>query len=377
MKSLIIITIGLFLSMQSLAQKNEVFLIAGTYTSGKSEGIYVYRYQQDQMEASPVFTATGIKNPSFLTFAPGGTKVYAVSELNGNGNAGMVVSYDFNPATGALRKLNEQLSGGDDPCYVTVDKTNKWVIVGNYSSGSLSVLPIQTDGSLGAAVTKITHSGSGPDKSRQENPHVHATVISPDNRYLFAPDLGIDKIMIYRFNAKDGKLKAARQPYASTNPGSGPRHFSFHPNGKFAYILEEMTGSVTTFRYNAKSGGLKPIQHISSVPEGFKGLAGSADIHLSADGRFLYASNRGESNTIAIYSVHQSDGKLTLLGHQSTKGKGPRNFSITPDEKHLIVANQGSDEMVIFNRNMETGLLTDTGKRIAVPTPVCIAWRLN
>ncbi len=377
MKRFIIITVGLFLSLHSQAQKNEIFLIAGTYTSGNSEGIYVYRYLQDKLEASPVFTATGIKNPSFLTVAPGGNKIYAVSEMNGNGDAGRVIAYDFDPSTGSMRKLNEQPSGGDDPCYVTVDKTNKWVIVGNYSSGSLSVLPILADGSLGASVTKINHTGSGPDKNRQKKPHVHATVLSPDNRFLFVPDLGTDQIMIYHFNEKTGKLKAAKQPFAKTKPASGPRHFTFHPSGKFAYIMEELSGSVTAFRYTSKSGRLKAFQNISSVPAGFTGQAGSADIHLSADGRFLYASNRGESNTIAIYAVNPADGNLSLIGHRPTLGKGPRNFSITPDGKHLIVANQGSDEMVIFSRNMETGLLTDTGKRIAVPTPVCIAWRIN
>jgi 6-phosphogluconolactonase len=284
------------------------------------------------------------------------------------------VAYDFNTTTGTLTKLNEQASGGDDPCYVLVDHTNKWVFVGNYSSGSFSVLPIMADGSLGAAKTIIKHSGSGTDKSRQEKPHVHATVISPDNRYLFVPDLGIDKIMIYRFDAKDGKLKPAKKAFAATKPGAGPRHFTFHPNGKFAYIIEELTGSVSVFRYNAKTGELKTVQNITSLPVGFTGEAGSADIHLSADGRFLYASNRGQSNTIAIYSVHPTDGKLSLLGHQSTLGKGPRNFSITPDGKQLIVANQGSDELVIFNRNVETGMLTDSGKRISVPTPVCIQW---
>lgn len=358
----------------SLAQNNEYFLFTGTYTTGKSEGIYVFNYQLDKSLATPVYTATGIKNPSFLTLSPDGKKLYAVSEMNGDGNAGKVVAYDFNTTTGKLTKLNEQPSGGDDPCYVLVDHTNKWVFVGNYSSGSFSVLPIMADGSLGAAKTIIKHSGSGTDKSRQEKPHVHATVISPDNRYLFVPDLGIDKIMIYHFDAKDGKVKPAKKAFAATKPGAGPRHFTFHPNGKFAYIIEELTGSVSGFRYNAKTGELKTIQNITSLPAGFTGDAGSADIHLSADGRFLYASNRGQSNTIAIYSVHSTDGKLSPLGHQSTLGKAPRNFSITPDGKQLIVANQGSDEMVIFNRNTETGMLNDSGKRISVPTPVCILW---
>jgi 6-phosphogluconolactonase len=372
------LSISVFLSILffhiSLAQQNEYFLFTGTYTSGKSEGIYVFKYQLDNSVATPFITTTGIKNPSFLSLSPDGKKLYAVSEMNGNGNGGKVVAYDFNASSGTLKKLNEQPSGGDDPCYILVDHTNKWVFVGNYSSGSLSVLPILADGSLGAAKTTIHHSGSGADKSRQEKPHVHATVISPDNRFLFVPDLGIDKIMIYRFNAKNGTLKSGKQAFAETKPGAGPRHFTFHPNGKFAYVLEELSGSVTVFRYNAKSGELKSLQNISSLPDGFSGSAGSADIHLSEDGLFLYASNRGESNTIAIYAVHPSDGKLSLLGHQSTLGKRPRNFSITPDGKQLIVANQDSDELVIFNRNTKTGMLSDSGKRIPAPSPVCIVW---
>jgi len=374
MKFFINTIFSIFLIQVAIAQPAEYFLFTGTYTTGKSEGIYVFNYQLDKSLATPVYTATGIRNPSFLSLSPDGKKLYAVSEMNGDGNSGKVVAYDFNKTTGTLTKLNEQPSGGDDPCYVLVDHTNKWVFVGNYSSGSLSVLPIMADGSLGAAKTNIKHSGSGADKSRQEKPHVHATVISPDNRYLFVPDLGIDKIMIYRFDAKDGKLKPAKQSFAATKPGAGPRHFTFHPNSKTAYVLEELTGSVTVFRYNTRKGRLKPIQNISSLPVGFNGAAGSADIHLSADGRFLYASNRGESNTIAIYAVDAADGKISLLGHQPTLGKGPRNFSITPDGNQLIVANQGSDEMVIFNRNVETGMLTDSGKRISVPTPVCIQW---
>ncbi len=374
MRTFISTIISILLFQISLAQHTAFFLITGTYTTGKSEGIYVFNYQLNNAVATPVFTATGIRNPSFLTLSPDGKKLYAVSEMNGNGNAGKVVAYDFNSTTGSLKKLNEQPSGGDDPCYVLVDHTNKWLFVGNYSSGNFSVLPIMADGSLGIAKTSIQHSGSGADKSRQEKPHVHATVISPDNRFLFVPDLGIDKIMIYRFDAKVGKITPAKQPFAATKPGAGPRHFTFHPNGKTAYVLEELSGSVTVFRYNTRKGALNPVQNISSLPVGFNGAAGSADIHLSADGRFLYASNRGESNTIAIYAVHPADGKLSLIGHQPTLGKGPRNFSITPDGNQLLVANQGSDEMVIFNRNPETGMLIDSGKRISVPTPVCIQW---
>lgn len=377
MRYIINVFLLLLLVNSAIGQKNELFMLIGTYTSGKSEGIYVFKYQADQNEVSPLFIAKGIKNPSFLTLSKDGKNVYAVSELNNNGNGGLVVAYAFNAASGSMQKLNEQPSGGDDPCYVTMDHTGKWVVAGNYSSGTLSLLPVLKDGSLGSPKTTIKHSGSGPNKSRQEKPHVHSTVLSPDNRFLFVSDLGTDKIMIYQFNAKKGTLRPAEQAFAEIKPGGGPRHFSFHPNGKFAYVLEELTGSVTAFRYNSKSGALTTIQQISSLPEGFTGQAGSADIHLSTDGRFLYASNRGESHTIAIYSVNEADGKLTVKGHQSVLGKNPRNFSLSPDGKQLIVANQGSDELVIFNRDFSTGMLTDSGKRIKVPTPVCIVWGKN
>jgi 6-phosphogluconolactonase len=246
--------------------------------------------------------------------------------------------------------------------------------VGNYTSGTLSLLPIRRGGSLGPAVASIQHTGQSVNPERQSSPHVHSTVFSPDNKFLFVPDLGIDKVMIYRFNDKTGALKANNPAFVMTKPGSGPRHFVFHPTKKFAYLVEELTGSVTAYRYFPKTGALELLQNSSTLPPAFLGYAGSADIHISPDGRFLYASNRGESNTIAIFSIDKKSGLLTLVGHQSTLGKTPRNFNFDPGGNFLLVANQGTDDIVIFKIDKTTGMLTDSGKRIAVSKPVCLKW---
>jgi 6-phosphogluconolactonase len=369
MKSLIVSFFASFLLL-SPADK-ESYLITGTYTGGKSEGVYVYKFNSNDgsfKEVSHVKTS----NPSFVAVSPNQKFVYAVHEDAGNnGKGGEISAFSFNKKSGVLTYINEKSTEGDHPCYVTVDKTGKWVIAGNYTGGSLSVLPVQEDGSLGNAVITIQHTGSGPNKERQDKPHVHCTVLSKDNRFLFVPDLGIDKVMIYAFDAKTGKLTPAKQPFAQSRPGSGPRHFTFHPNNKYAYLIEELSGTVEAFQYN--NGSLKNIQRISTMPAGDTSFAGSADIHVSPDGKFLYASNRNTSNTIAIFKISQ-DGKLTLISHQSTLGNTPRNFNFDPSGNFLLVANQNSDQVVIFKRDKTTGLLTDTGKRIDVGKPVCLKW---
>ena len=344
---------------------NEYYLLVGTYTNGKSEGIYVYKFNSSSGEFSPV-SKIWSANPSFLTVSPDTRFVYSVNENQPGG----VSSFSFDKSTGNLRELNKQPSGGDHPCYITTDKTGRWVITGNYSGGNLSVLPVNNDGSLEKPVQTINHEGSSVNTGRQEKPHVHATVFSPDGKYLFVPDLGIDKVMVYKFNSKKGKLSAHSSPFAAATPGSGPRHFDFHPSGKYAYLMEELSGNVTAYSY--KKGKLTFIQKISALPANYKGSAGSADIHVSPDGKFLYSSERGEANTIAIFSIDEKSGKLTAMGHRSTEGRTPRNFNFDPSGNFLLVANQNSGEIVIFRRN--AGLLEDTGKRIKAPSPVCIKW---
>ena len=348
------------------------YLITGTYTTGKSEGIYVYQFNSDDGSAKAV-SSVKISNPSFVAVSPNEKFIYSVEENAADkGNGGSITAFSFDKTTGKLTYINRQPSAGDHPCYVSTDKTGRWVAAGNYTSGSLSILPVQADGSLGTARTIIKHEGSGPNKSRQNIPHVHCTFFSPDNRFLFVPDLGIDKVMIYAFDETTGKITTAKQPFAESVPGSGPRHFSFHPLNKYAYLMQELSGTVTVFKY--KNGKLKNRQIISSMPAGDTSFAGSADIHVSPDGKFLYASNRAESNTIAIFSINQKNGKLSLISHQSTLGKTPRNFNFDPTGNFLLVANQNSDAIVIFKIDKQTGLLTDTNNRIDVGKPVCLKW---
>ncbi len=357
------------LFLKSPAQ--EYTMIVGTYDSPKSEGVYVYKFNSTDGSAKEI-SHVKTSNPSFVTFSPDGKFVYAVHETAPqDGKGGDIASFSFNKEKGTLTFINRQLSGGDHPCHVETDKTGKWLSASNYSSGSLSMLPINPDGSLGKATT-IQHRGVGKNPERQKGPHTHGAIISADNRQLIVTDLGIDKVLIYSLNAVTGKLTPAEQPFVQSVPGSGPRLITFHPNNEYAYLIEELSGTVVLFKY--KKGKLEAKQRISTLPAGDTSFAGSADIHVSPDGKFLYASNRGDVNTIAIFSIDKSDGKLSLIGHQSTLGKTPRNFSIDPSGKYLLCENQNSDEIVIFKRDVKTGLLSDTGNRIKVGKPVCIKW---
>ena len=347
----------------------ESYLIVGTYDSPKSEGIYVYKFNSADgsiKEAGHIKTA----NPSFVTVSPNEKFIYAVYEIASAGKGGEVAAFSFNKKNGELKFINQQLTGGDHPCYVEIDKTGKWVIVANYTSGSLSVLPVNTDGSLGVATTTIQHTGSGKNIERQKGPHVHCTVFSPDNKWLFATDLGIDKLIVYSFDDKIGKL--TKTDSITVESGGGPRHFTFHPSGKYAYLIDELSSFVHVLEW--KKNKLFDMTFLPAIPPHYSGPAGSADIHVSPDGKFLYISNRAESNTITIFKIDQRTGLITMTGHNSTLGKTPRNFNFDPTGNFLLVANQESDEVVIFKRNKQTGLLTDTGKRINVGKPVCLKW---
>lgn len=360
----------LVLGFTTTAQQH--YLITGTYTSGKSEGIYVYQFNSGDGSAKEI-SQVKISNPSFIAVSPDEQFVYAVQEdADKTGNGGNICAYRFNRQTGILSFINQQPSGGDHPCYVSVDKTGKWAAAGNYSSGSLAIFPVLVNGALGDAVSKIQHQGSGVNKTRQNSPHVHCTIFSADNRFLFVPDLGIDKTMIYAFDEITGELTAAKVPFARSKVGAGPRHLCFHPSNKYAYLMEELSGTIRVFKY--RNGKLEARQIISSMPSKDNSSAGSADIHVSPDGRFLYASNRAEANSIAIFSVDQKNGKLSLVGHQPTLGKTPRNFNFDPTGEFLLVANQNSDVIVVFKRDQITGLLTDTGNRIRIGNPVCLKW---
>ena len=356
----------------AFAQK-KTYLIVGTYTSGKSEGVYVYQFDTKKAQGK-LIDSTKSSNPSFIALAPGNKTVYAVNENadSTNKNGGAVSAFSFDKKSGKLHFINTQPSGGSNPCYVTADKTGKWLFTGNYSSGNFSLFPLNANGSIETAKNNIQHFGKGPNTERQEGPHVHGTFLTNDNKFLLVPDLGIDKVMIYNFDASTGVLTEGKEPFIQLPAGTGPRHLAFDPAQKHLYLVQELTGTIAAFTF--ANGKATLFQTISTLPADYKGSMGSADIHVSPDGKFLYASNRGEANNLAIYAIDPGTGILKLTGHQSTMGKTPRNFNFDPTGNYLLAANQNSDNIVIFKIDHHTGLLTETGKQIYVPNPVCIKW---
>ncbi len=347
------------------------WLLIGTYTSGKSEGIYVYDFNVTNGEAR-YQSKIKAPNPSYLAVSPDQKNVYAAFEQGEKKGGGKIGAYSFDHKTGTLQFINEEASGGDDPCFVSTDKSGRWLAAANYSGGSLALFRIGAAGRLSASDTVIQHHGSSTNKDRQEKAHVHSSFFSPDNHFLLTPDLGMDKVMIYAFDAANGKLRPAPQPFIQTMGGSGPRHLIFSPDHHYLYLIQELTGEVVAYRY--RFGRLTAIQHISAAAPGFKGFMGSADIHVSPDGKFLYCSNRGDANTLTVFRINGSTGKLTVAAYQPTMGVAPRNFSLDPSGNFLLVANQNSDNIVVFKRNKTTGLLTATGKTIDVGNPVCLKW---
>lgn len=352
-------------SLTVLGQKKteEYKFLVGNYSKKGAEGIYYCKYNPNTNTAKIVSHSPAIEDPSFLAISNNQKNVYSVSETDG----GSAVALDFDIVKGDFKVKNLVKSGGAHPCHIVLDKTGKWAFTANYSGGSVGVLPIKNDGTLGEAVQSIQHYGSGPNKSRQEKPHVHSVNISPDNKQLFVVDLGIDEIKAYDFNATTGNLKEAYSIKLSS--GSGPRHFTFHPTLPYAYVIQELTGKVTTFSY--LSGKLEILEEVSTLPSNFTGKNACADIHISPDGKYLYGSNRF-FDKIVMFQIDQKSGLLTQVNQTDVAGKTPRNFGITPDGKYLFVANQDSDNIVIFKRDVQTGLLTNMGRDINISMPVCI-----
>ncbi|WP_242691743.1 lactonase family protein [Desertivirga arenae] len=348
-------------------------LLIGTYTKGtKSEGIYVYEFDGKTGKATYKNKAAGLTNPSYLAVTKDGKRVYAVCEAEPG--KGAVAALSFDKKSGNLNLLNTKPSIGNGPCYVSTDKDNKHVFLANYGGGSATAIGVNKDGSLNDKSQFIQYKGSSANKDRQEAPHVHSTVISPDNKFLMVSDLGTDKINIFEIS-KEEENPLKELTAVNTQPGSGPRHFDFHPNGKFGYSIQELSGNISAYAYT--SGKLALIQDVSGLPENYNGKIWAADIHVSPDGKFLYASYRDDINDLAIFNIDSKTGKLTLAGRQSTMGRAPRNFVISPDGEFVLAANQLSDSVVIFKRDKETGLLKDTGERITVATPVCLKFVNN
>lgn len=364
------------LTAQGVGRSKEMLLYIGTYTSGESssEGIYIQKFDPATGRLSPHKTVSGVEDPSFLTIDRNRKFLYTVNEtLEHEGQkSGAVSAFSIDRKTGSLSFLNKQSSRGGAPCHISVSRDGKFVLVANYVGGNVAVLPVKADGSLGPAVDLEQHAGTGPDKTRQEAAHAHSIMLDAENKYAFVNDLGIDRIMIYEFDSKNGKLAPnPKQPFYQCRPGAGPRHFKFHPGGKYAFAVNELDMTVSSLSYDQSNGTLKDIQTISTVPAGFSGENTCADIHISPDGRFLYTSNRGH-DSIAAYRIERMSGRLEFIEHVSTQGKTPRNFAIDPSGAFMLVANQRSDSIVTFSIDPKSGRLKNTGQAISVPSPVCL-----
>lgn len=357
---------------EELPKKYRIYI--GTYTSASSRGIYQSTLDVTTGKVTEPQLAAEIVSPSFVAIHPNQKLLYAVNEIaefEGK-KTGAVTAFSIDPATGALRAINQQPSEGMHPCHLVVDSAGKHVLVANYSSGTVAVLPVDAaSGRLGKATTIVQHMGSSVNAQRQEGPHAHSINLDAANRFAFAADLGIDKVLIYRFDANSGSLTANEPPAAALPPGSGPRHFAFHGSGAFAFVNNELTSTVSAFRYDKSSGSLTLGQTLSTLPDGFQGDNSTAETVVHPNGRFVYVSNRGH-DSIAIFAFNPETGMLTARGHRLTGGKTPRNFNIDPTGTFLLAANQSTNDLTVFRIHPETGDLAATESRLSVGSPVCV-----
>jgi 6-phosphogluconolactonase len=353
--------------------KGSYLVFVGTYTGPVSKGIYAYRFNPGTGQAISLGLVAETANPSFLAIDPNRRFLYAVNEISEyqGQRSGSVSAFAIDQRSGRLALLNRVASRGDGPCYVSLDKTGKYVLVTNYGSGSIAVFPVLDDGRLGEATTVIQHSGHGPDRQRQEGPHPHQIDLSADNRFAIVTDLGLDQLLVYPFDPAKGTLAASQPPYAKVAPGAGPRHFSFAPHADFLYVINELQSNVSQYSYETAAGKVQQLATVSALPEGFRGTSYAAEIAMDPEGKFLYASNHGH-DSIAIFAIDSAAGTPRFLEAVSTGGKTPRHFEIAPGGTYLFAANQESNQIVVFKIDKSTGQLTPSGLVLDVPSPACV-----
>lgn len=355
----------------ALAERYLVYV--GTYTGPKSQGIHAFRLDAASGVVEELGLVAETPNPTFLAVHPNGRFLYVANEVgqfDGKPGGG-VTGYTIDLASGRLREINRASSVGGGPCHLVVDRTGSQVLVANYGGGSVASLPIDASGRLGAASAFIQHTGSSVNASRQKEPHAHSINVSPDNRFAVAADLGTDRLYVYPFDAKTG---LAKEPLASSPrqaPGSGPRHFAFHPDGRHAFAINELLSTITAFRYEARDGRLVPVQTVATLPDGFQGSSTTAEVVVHPGGKFVYGSNRGH-DSLAIFAFDAGSGRLSLVGHEPTGGRTPRNFNFDPSGQTLWAANQSTDNLVLFSVDAATGRLRRTGQELKVGSPVCV-----
>ena len=352
----------------------EPVVFISAFASGDKAGIHAFRFDSKTGALQPLHRTTDIHNPFFLAVSPDQDFLYAINaDKFGGADDEFVAAYALEGRTGRLKKLNQQSARGAASCYLDVDATGKTVVVANYASGSVASLPVKEDGLLGEAATFMQHNGSSTVPERQKGPNAHSIVISPDNRSALAADLGIDKILIYQLDAAKAKLTPNdAQPFAKMHPGSGPRHITFHPNGRRVYVINELANTVTFFDYTPESGTLTERQTIATLPAGFSDTSYTADLKITPDGKFLYGTNRGH-DSIASYRIGD-DGRLTLISIDPSLGTGPQNLLITPDGRWLLCANMPGNSVVVFRIEVTNGKITATGTPVEMPMPSCIRW---
>ncbi|PLT29066.1 lactonase family protein [Peribacillus deserti] len=337
----------------------------GTYTKGDSQGIYSFSLDTEAKKLSNVALAAELGNPTYVNVSKDNRFLYSVAKA---GDKGGVAAYSVNEETGALRLINQEVSDGSSPCHVDVNADLTAVVSANYHNGTVDSYVLNNDGSLNPVSSVAAHEGSGPNKDRQEKPHAHYSGFTPDQKYIAVIDLGIDKLITYQL-AEDGTLSEVSS--LSVKAGSGPRHLSFHPNGKFAYLMTELSNEVIVLSYNQETGEFKEVQYISAIPADFNENSQGSAIHVSSDGRFVYAGNRGH-DSIAVFRVNEESFELTLVEYTSTEGSWPRDFVLDPSEKFLIASNQESSNLVLYERDETSGKLTVLQSDVTVPYPVCV-----
>ena len=350
----------------------DYLLYIGTNVGGAQDSsIFMYRVNASTGAFTRLGGQLGGANPTYLTLAPNHRFLYAVSETQAFRGAagGGVSSFAVDPHSGALKPLGQQPSGGASPCYVALDRSGKSALVANYMGGNVSILPVAADGALGSPTTD-QHTGRGPHKN-QDASHAHCLLPDPANQFAFAVNLGTDQVVGYRLDAPAGRLTRLPEPAFVAKPGAGPRHLTFHPNGKTAYLINELNSTLTTLAYDAAAGHFRELQTVSALPAGYTGDNSCADVHVAPNGLFLYASNRGH-NSIAVFAIDSSNGTLVPIQDVDTQGKTPRNFALDPSGRLLLVANQNSNNLVSYRVDAFSGLLTPTGQQAAVPSPMFV-----
>jgi 6-phosphogluconolactonase len=371
----VFITLPFSLQNKEHSVSDSAIVYIGTYTQamghvdGTAGGVEVYRLHRGAGRLEHLGTARGAENPSFVTLSADGRFLYAVQELGEfEGQAGGGASaFTIDEASGMPALLNSQPVHGAAPCYLTIDRSGRWLVTANYSGGNVTVLPILADGSLGEAVQVVQHAGAG----MRDDPHPHAAVWTPSGDMLLVPDCGLNQIYLYRFDAEQGRLTPHDPPTAALPPSSGPRHLAFDPTGRYLYCVNEYGSSVTAFAYDAERGALSELHTLSALPAGFEGRNSGADIHVSRDGRFVYASMRGH-DSLAVFRADTASGRLTAVGHVSTQGRTPRNFALDPASDLVLAANQDSSTVAFYRVDAATGMPVPTGYVVDVPTPVCV-----